>query len=205
MKNNKGIGNFELLTILVFGIALIALLLWFILGNANKEKYNTMRKSAASLSQSLAANMDSFHNTNIAYLKEAIDEGLMNPVKSPFSGKDCSVSESKVEIEDGKILITLRCDNYLIDRTHIGGSYDDIAIYKVSDWKEQAPKGKYEEKVLYNCLDGGKEKYSEYNEEMYFVGLINNDYGSEHFKADTINNECKVVKKTFYRNKLRVK
>ena len=102
IKNNKGIGKFELLTVLVFGIALIALLLWFILGNVSKERYNTMRKSAASLSQTISANMDSFHNTNIAYLGEAVTEGLISNIKSPFSGKNCSLSESKVEIENGK-------------------------------------------------------------------------------------------------------
>lgn len=205
MKNNKGIGKFELLTILVFGTALIALLLWFILNNATKEKYSTMRKSAASLSQTISANMDSFHNTNIAYLGEAINEGLISAIKSPFSGNDCSISESKLKIENGKSSVTLRCDNYLISDTHIGGSYDDITIYKVSDWKEAKPKGKAEEKILYNCLDGGKEKYSEYAEEEYFVGLINNDYGSDHYKADTIKNECIVVSKTFYRTKTKIK
>ena len=205
MKNNKGIGKFELLTVLVFGIALIALLLWFILGNVSKERYNTMRKSAASLSQTISANMDSFHNTNIAYLGEAVTEGLISNIKSPFSGKNCSLSESKVEIENGKTRVTLKCDNYLIDNTHIGGSYDDITIYKVSDWKVEKPKGKSEEKVLYNCLDGGKEKYEEYTEEVYFVSLINNDYGSDHYRADTIKNECIVVKKPFYRTKTKIK
>lgn len=205
MKNNKGIGKYELLTMIVIAMIAIALVLWYFIGVAGREKYATMRKSAASLSQTISANMDSFHNLSTAYLGEAVREGLIASIKSPFSGKDCSFSESRVDIEDGLSKVTLKCDNYLIDNTHIGGSYDDITIYKVSDWKTEKPKGEYEEKVLYNCLDGGKEKYPEYYEELYLVAEINNDYGSSHYRADTIKNECKIVNKTFYRTKVKIK
>jgi hypothetical protein len=205
MKNNKGIGKYELLTMIVIGSIVVCLVLWYFIGVANRERYTTLRKSAASLSQTVTANINSFHNTDVAYLGEAIRDGYVAAISSPFSGKNCSPSESKVEMKNAKALVTLRCDNYLIDKTHISGDYESIPIYKVSDWTEEKPKGKSEKRVLYNCLDGGKEKYPEYVEELYFVSLINNDYGSNHYGANTIKNECVVVNKTFYRTKTRIK
>ena len=209
MKNNKGIGKFELLTMIVIFMIALVLVLWYFIGVANKERYTTMRKDAVNLNKTILANMDSFKNTDIAYLGEAVTGGFIPAIKSPFTGKDCSLSESKIEINGGKVKTTLRCDNYLIDGFRITNDYENIPIYKVSDWTDKKPKAskkvKVEEKTLYNCLDGGKEKYDEYTEELYFVSLINNDYGSEHYGVSTIKNECIVVTKTLYRTKVKVK
>ena len=205
MKNNKGIGKFELLTMIVIAAIAVCLVLWYFIGVANREKYTTMRKDAVSLNKVIVTNADSFTNDRVIYLGQVVTGGFVAAIKSPFSGKDCSFSESKVEFKDGKTMTTLRCDDYLIDAYKINTSYEDIPLYKVSDWKEEKPKGKSEEKVLYNCLDGGKEKYNDYVEEAYFVALINNDYGSEHYDATTIKNECVVVTKTFYRTKKLIK
>lgn len=205
MKNNKGFGKYELITVIVILMVIVAFLLWRFLGDANSEKYNTMKKSATVLSQTITTNFDSFHNTETAYLGEAIREGFISPIKSPFSGNECSSIESKIEMKNAKAMVTLRCDDYLIDGANAGDSYDKIHIYKVSDWSLKKPEGKVEKRVLYNCLDGGTEKYEEYTEELYFVSLINNDYGSDHYDAKSIKNECKVVSKTFYRVKNKIK
>lgn len=204
MKNNKGIGKFELLTMLLIFMVAFVLVLWYFIGVANRERYNTMRKSASSMSQTLATNMNSFHNTAVAYLGEGIREGFISAVSSPFSGKNCSISESKVVIKDGKQYVTLKCDNYLIDNQY-AIDYESFKIYKVSDWQTKKPIGKYEKKVLYNCLDGGKEKYDEYTEELYFVSNINNDYGKEYYDVKSMQNECDIVTKTFYRTKKLIK
>ena len=204
MKNNKGIGKFELLTMIVIGMIVICLVLWYFIGVATRERYTTMRKSAASMAQTLTTNINSFHNIDVVYLGEGIRDGYISAISSPFSGKNCSISESKIEMKNAKAHVTLRCDNYLIDDAD-AADYESMPMYKVSDWSEAKPKGKGEKKVLYNCLDGGKEKYPEYTEELYFVANINNDYGSNHYDASTINNECVVVKKTFYRTKNRIK
>ena len=209
MKNNKGIGKFELLTMIVIFMIAVVLVLWYFIGVANKERYTTMKKDAVNFNKTIVANIASFHNTEIAYLGEAVTVGFLSAIKSPFSGKDCSLSESKVDMNEGKPKTTLRCDDYLIDDFRITTSYEDIPLYKVSAWTEKKPKtnkkAKLEKKVLYNCLDGGKEKYKDYVEELYFVSLINNDYGSDHYRASTIKNECVVVTKTLYRTKKLIK
>lgn len=206
MKNNRGIGKYELLTLIVIGTIAICLVLWYFVGVANRERYTTLKKNAASLSQTISTNINSFPNVDVGYLGEAIRYGYITGVSSPFSGKDCSSSESKVEMKNAKAIVTLRCDNYLIDAVDASKDYDKLPIYKVSDWTEKKLNGKaVESKVLYNCLDGGKEKYPEYVEELYLVSLVNNDYGSNHHDSTTIRNECIVVNKTFYRTKTKIK
>lgn len=205
MKNNRGMGKFEVLTMIVLLMAIIAYILWYFLSGSDSQKFNTMKKNAVNLSKTVSTNINSFHNTEHVYLGEVINEGLIGKVKSPFSAKDCSLSESKVDFHNDLPSVTLKCDNYLIDNVRFSSTYNDVPIYKVGKWQLEKIDGEYEEKELYNCLDGGKEKYPEYYEELYFVSRINEDYGRSHYFADTISGECQVVKKTFYRTKVRVK
>lgn len=198
---NKGFGRFEVLTMIVLFIAIVAYILWYFISGSNGQKLNTMKKNAVNFSKTVSTNINSFHNTETVYLGEAVTEGLISAIKSPFSAKECSLSESKVEMENDMPAVTLRCDNYLIEKVRFSGNYNDVPIYKVSEWKTEAPKGDYEEKTLYNCLDGGVEKYPEYYEELYFVARVNEDYGRSHYFANTVENDCKVVTKKFYRTK----
>lgn len=202
---NKGIGRIEIITMILIFMVVFSLVMWYFIGVANRERYTTMRKSASSMSLTLATNINSFHNSDVVYLGEAVREGYIKGVSSPFSGKNCSLTESKIVMENAKAKVTLRCDNYLIDNEDASKDYEDVPIYKVSDWKETKPKGKVEEKVLYNCIDGDEELYSEYYEELYFVSLINKDFGSTHYNASTIEDECEVITKTFYRTKKLIK
>ncbi len=205
MKNNKGIGKFEVLTMMVIGMVVVVLVLWYFIGVAGRERFTTMKKNVFTFKQAVIGNMDEFNTYNVAYLGEAVTGGFISAIKSPFSANNCSLSESKVVVENNKARVTLRCDNYLVDNSDASLDYEDVVIYKISNWSLKKPKGEFEEKVLYNCLDGGKEKYDEYVEELYLVALVNNDYGSEHHSASTIQNECKVVSKTFYRTKEELK
>ena len=204
MKNNKGIGKFELLTMILIGMVVFCLVMWYFIGVANRERYNTLRKSASSMAQTLSTNINSFHNTAVAYLGEGIREGFISNIPSPFSGKNCSVSESKVVMKDAKPHVTLKCDNFLIDDVD-AADYESFPIYKVSEWSEKKPKGKSEKRVFYNCLDGGKEKYDEYTEELYFISNINNDYGTSYYEVKSMNSECVLVTKTLYRTKKLIK
>jgi hypothetical protein len=204
MRNN-GMGKFEVIVMILLFMAIVAYILWYFLNGSDGQKFNTMKKNAVNVSKTVSTNINSFHNTETVYLGEAINEGLIPAVKSPFSGKECSISESKVVMHNDMPVVTLRCDNYLIDGVRFSGNYNDVPIYKVSDWSTEKPSGDYEERVLYNCVDGGEEKYPEYYEELYFVSRINDDYGRSHYFADTVDTDCKVVKKTFYRTKTQVK
>ena len=203
---NKGFGKFEVLTMIVLLMAIVAYILWYFLNGSDSQKFNTMKKNAVNFSKTVSTNINSFHNTETVYLGEAINEGLLGSIKSPFSGSDCSIGESKVEIDDNDLpKVTLRCDKYLIDGVRFSGDYNDVPIYKVGKWQDVKIEGEVETKTLYNCIDGNQEKYPEYYEELYFVSRINEDYGRSHYFANTINNECKVVTKTFYRTKVRIK
>ena len=205
MKNN-GMGKFEVLVMIVLFMAIVAYILWYFLSGSDGQKFNTMKKNAVNLSKTVSTNINSFHNTETVYLGEAINEGLLPAIKSPFTGKECSISESKVEMEKDMPAVTLRCDNYLIEKVRFSGNYNDVPIYKVSEWKEEKPSGNnVEEKTLYNCIDGGSEKYPEYYEELYFVVRVNDDYGHSHYFASTVDTDCKVVTKTFYRTKEQIK
>ena len=205
MKNNKGMGKFEVLTMIVLIMAIIAYILWYFINGSSGQKFNTMKKNAVNLSKTVSTNINSFHNTENVYLGEAINEGLIPVIKSPFSGKDCSISESKVVMEKDMPKVTLRCDDYLIDSLDVNENYDNITIYKVSDWSLNKSNEDDEEKVLYNCLVNGQEDYKEYYEESYFILLINRDYGKNYYSIDEINNSCRVVSNTFYRTKEEIK
>ena len=133
MRNNKGIGKFEVLTMMVIGIVVVALVLWYFIGVAGRERYTTMRKSVFTFKQAVIGNMDEFNNEGVAYLGEAITGGFISAIKSPFSSKYCSPSESKVVMENNRARVTLRCDNYLVDNSDASLDYKDVVIYKVSD------------------------------------------------------------------------
>ena len=204
INNNKGFGKFEVLTVIVLLMVIFSYLLYSLLGNT-KQKFDTMKKNAVSFSKTVNANSNTFHNTEVAYLGEAIDEKLIGSVKNPFGRGNCSESESKVVIENDLPRVTFRCGKYLIDNASFSTNYHKVEIYEVSDWHEKKQANDNDKQVLYNCKVKGKEKYPEYYEELYFVSRINKDYDSSHYFASSINDECKVVSKTFYRSKKLVK
>ena len=51
MKNNKGFGKFEVLTVFVLVIAIFAFLMHSVLGGATGQKISTMKDSAISFSK----------------------------------------------------------------------------------------------------------------------------------------------------------
>lgn len=199
INNRKGFGKFEVLTMIVLILGIFAYIMYSILGGANKQKFTTMKDNAIRLGNVTATNISSFRNQDTVYMEEVVDEQLLNKnIKSPFSPNDCDSSESKVEIIDGKPLVTLKCDQYLIERY---SSSSDPQIYEVSEWSLEKNGDNDEEKVLYNCIKDGKEIYPKYYEELYLVSRINKDYSTNYYFADNIQGTCDVVEKVFYRTK----
>lgn len=203
MRNNKGFGKFEVLTIIVLIMILGVILLCNVLGGVSKQKIETMKKSAISFSSTATTNMSSFHNSENVYLQEVIDEELMGPIKSPVGFGKCSNSESFVEMIDGMPYVTLNCNNILIDKENF--TDDDINVYKVSDWMEEKKSKDMEKRVLYNCVKDNKEVFDEYYDELYFVYEVNKKYDTDYYFAADIKDNCKVVSKTFYRTKELIK
>ena len=200
MINNRGFGKFEVITIITLLLCVCAYFMYSILQGSNKEDFNTMKNDAVKFSSAVVVNSETFHNINYVYLGEVVDEKLMEDIKSPVSKATCSNSESFVQIIDRKAYTTLKCGNYLIDNTNVSSSFDDVVIYEVSDWSKDKTNDDDEERTLYNCLEGGVEKYPQYYEENYFIYMINKDYGADYYSANGIH-ECELVTETFYRTK----
>ncbi len=203
MRNNRGSGRFEIITVIVLLLVIFAVGAYMILGGANNQKFNTMKENAWSFSKTVATNIASFHYSNVVYLGEAIDEGLFSSIKNPFGKGDCDITESKVETIDGKPYVTLKCGKYLIDQA----SFEDknnVSILEVSEWTTEKPKDadsdNLEEVTMYNCLDGDKEIFDNYYEELYFIFKYNKEFGTDiYFASDVLGNECELTSKTFYR------
>lgn len=206
MKNSNGFGKFEVLTMIAILLIIFGLLSSIILGGTSSKKLDTMKNSAVSFSKTVSTNINSFHNLENVYLGEAIDEKIIKKIKNPTGSGYCSESESIVQIIEGDPYVTLRCGDYLIEKTNFAGvSINDIDVYKVSKWNTMQSGDDDEERTLYNCKEKGKEIFDEYYEDLYFVYLINKKYNTDYYEARAVHGECEVVSKSFYRTKEKVK
>ena len=199
MRNNKGGIKYELVTIILLGLIIFAFLFYVLLGGLSKHKVKTMKENAITFSKTVATNIASFHNVDTVYLGEAINEKVIERIKNPVGTGDCDITESKVSFDNGKPLVTLRCGEYLIDNEKAVDE-ESMKIYKVGKWKEEKIKDG-EEKTLYNCEKDGKLVYSDYYEELYFISKVNKDNDTDYYFAKDIKDTCKVVSKSFYREK----
>lgn len=200
MLNNKGLGKFELLTVLVLLMAIGSFFGYIILQGADNQKFKTMKNSALSFSNAVTTNIASFHYTDVVYLEEAVEEKVFPSIKNPFGKGSCDSTQSRVDTVDGKTYTTLKCGDYLIDNASLVDP-NSVIIYRVSDWSPNKPDGEdFEERVLYNCLDGEKEVFDQYYEELFFVHEYNKKYGTDIYFANGVSSSnCEVVSKTFYR------
>ncbi len=200
---NDGFGKFEVMTIIVVLLGIFAYLGYQLTKPNLNQQMDSMRASAVSFTRVVINNYSTFHNEEVTYLGEAIDEELMKNVKNPFGSGYCSASESKVERGEDKTYTTFRCGQYLFEREDLSGNAK-VTFYEVSDWSEEKTSEDMEEKVLFNCLTSGVERYPEYYEELYFVSRVNKEFATGHYLASTIKGECDVVTKTLYRTKKKV-
>lgn len=201
MKNNKGGIKYELITIILALLLIFAFLFYGLLGGLSKQKIKTMKENAVTFGKTVATNIASFPNVETVYLEEAIDEKVIDKIKNPTGRGECDPKESKVVFEDGNSLVTLRCGDYLIDNENIMDE-DSMKLYKVGKYQEKKLTGKnVEKKELYNCKKDKKLLYPEYYEELYFIVKLNKDNGTDYYYAKDVKDTCKVVTKTFYREK----
>ena len=200
MRNNKGFGKFEILTVIVLAMVIFAVIGYMALNGANSQKTNTMKENAWSFSKTVATNIASFHYSNVVYLDEAIDEGVLNAIKNPFGKGDCDGTQSRIDTIDGKPYATLKCGKYLIDQASFEDR-NDVSVYEVSEWNTKKLKGdNVEERTLYNCVVDGKEVFDEYYEELYFIFRYNKEFGTDaYFATDVTGDYCELVSKDFYR------
>ena len=160
-----------------------------------------MRNSAINIKNTVMNNHVDFHDMKKIYLGELIDDKLISEVKSPVSKGNCSSSESYVEKIEGKYKVTLKCGNYVFqDKSNI--TDEEGVFYRVTDWSENKDSNDNDQIKLYNCTINGREKYANYYEDNYFLYMASMDFNKEYTSVSQIDsNTCKVVTKTFYREK----
>ena len=202
MRNNKGFIKFEVLTIFVLAIGALAYGLYFILGSTGKQKYDTFKDSAVTFAKVVSTNSNTFHNSEVIYLNEVVDEKLLkSSIKNPFGSGNCDESESKVEYDNGKFYVSLKCGDYYIDKSSTNNK-KLMHIYTVGKWNENKISGDdVETKTLYNCVDSnGKEIFDNYVEELYMISKLNKEFESDYYFAPDVT-DCTVVTKEMYREK----
>ena len=204
MRNNRGFGKFESLTVLVILIGFMAFFLHSTLGGVSKKQLNKFKDYSVTFSKAVYMNIDSYKNPSIVYLEEAVDQGFVEKTKSPFSTETCDYSESKVETEGlSSRFVTLKCDQFLIYREKTS-DLSHVTIYEVSEWNLEKPEGEnVDEAVLYNCQRAdGSLVFPKYREEYSFLYGYNKLYSQNYRNiADIKTNSCTVVSNTFYRTR----
>ena len=202
MMNNKGLGKFEGLTIIVIVIIIVAILLFLILNMDNNQKFKTMKMSARTFAREMAANSDSFGNHgNVYYLIEGIDAKFLSKIKSPFGG-NCDANESKIELKGYDYYVTLKCGNYLINDEILKA--DDYKIYKVSEWIAKKNSDHDQKMVRYNCEISGNKVFDTFYEKNNFIYQINKKYDTNYMNISEIR-DCKVTNKVFFRTIEKIK
>ena len=195
MKIFKSFGEFA--TVFLLLVIVVTCLMFWILKNGTSAKYKSLTNNAIRFSDVVSLNQSSFSNDRIVFLDEVIDGGYMSNIKSPFSTKNCDLTQSYVEIESSKKYVTLTCDNYVLKRYN--SSVKDAEVYEVSDWKSDKKSDSDVEETVYNCTDSnGNEIFDNYHEERYFIYEVNKKYGTYYSDVESINS-CNVDHKVVYR------
>lgn len=197
MMNNKGFGKFEVLTIIVVLMIIVGLLLYTILGMGDKQKFDTMQISARNFAEAVAGYSDAFTYSTSYYLSEALDDNLLDEIKSPFASKYCDIDESRVDYINTKYYVTLKCDEYLISAENM--AKDKYEIYKVSKWSSKKSSDEDQERVVYNCKENDKYLLNEFLEDRAFVHKYNLMFGTNHLNLSDIKRVCQLEEKTQYR------
>ena len=202
MKNNKGFGKYEVMTMIVILLIVFAFIFYLVIQGAEKQKFTTMKENALNFAKTVATNTSSFHYIDVVYLDEVIEEGFSKNIHNPFGGGECDITQSRVDTKDGQTYATLKCGNYLIDQSDFT-DLDKVPIYEVSDWQEESIEGEdVQERVLYNCIADGNEVFDQYFEELYFVYRYNKEFNESSYFIDLLpGGHCEIVSKTFYRTR----
>ncbi len=201
MLRNKGYIKYEIVTVIVLLLAIFSFSGYLIVQIVNQQRFNVMKKNWIVFSDIVKTNISSFHNSEVVYLQEVIDEGYLANIKNPFDNGFCDTTQSKVSIVDNSNYTTLKCGEYLINEVSNINDVNEIDVFKVTNWVSKKTKGRnVESKVLYNCYINGKPLFSDYLDELFFIYKYNKTFETDYYSIDDINmNNCDIVSKKFYR------
>lgn len=198
IKNNKGFGSREILTVSTVCLILAAILLVIAIKSSYGEKYSVMEYNARVFGLNATTYLMENNNDAVSMM-ELLDNGLFTQVKNPFGGeKYCNASESKVEYRDEKKYVTLRCGSYLIDHQYI--AEEEYQIYKVGAWSDKKLE-KAQEIIAYNYKENGKDGFDDVYDEMMFLYAFNKKMNKDYEKIEDIPEQYQVYQKKLYRSK----
>lgn len=198
--NEKGKGTYEFLTVAVTCLILSAILLFIVINNTQKEKYEVFRYNAKTVGIN-AVNYNNETSEDVVYLYELINSNLVTRIKNNFSGDEyCDMYESKVVFSGSSKKVTLKCGEYLIYNQDVTDK--KYNIYKVSDWSFDKINGDNVDTVkVYGLIKNGNNLLDEYYEEELFIKLVKDNYGNKYNSLKDIKENYKVDEKTAYRKR----
>lgn len=198
--NENGRGTYEFLTVAVTCLILSAILLFIVINNNQKEKYEVFRYNAKTVGIN-AVNYNNQTSDDVVYLYELVDANLVTRIKNNFSGDEyCDMYESKVVFSSNSKKVTLRCGDYLIYNQEV--SDKKYTIYKVSNWSFDEISGNNVDTVkVYGLMKNGKNLLDDYYEEDLFIKLVRDNYGDKYNSLKAIKKNYDVDEKTAYRKR----
>ncbi len=198
--NEKGKGTYEFLTVAVTCLILSAILLFIVINNTQKEKYEVFKYNAKTVGIN-AVNYNNKTSEDVVYLYELINSNLVTRIKNNFSGDEyCDMYESKVVFSGSSKKVTLKCGEYLIYNQDV--TADKYDIYKVSDWSFDKINGDNVDTVkVYGLMKNGKNLLDGYYEKELLIKLVRDNYGDKYNSLQDIKENYKVDEKTAYRKR----
>ena len=198
--NENGRGTYEFLTVAVTCLILSAILLFIVVNNNQKERYQVFRYNAKIVGIN-AVNYNNETSENVVYLYELINTNLVTRIKNNFSGDEyCDMYESKVVFSNDNKKVTLKCGDYLIYNQDVTAK--DYSIYKVSNWSFDKISGNNVDTVkVYGLMKNGKNLLDGYYEEQLFIKLVAANYGGKYNSLKAIKKNYDVDEKTAYRKR----
>lgn len=203
MSNKKGFSAFEVLVVIVLYATVFVVISLVALNSANKTKFKALIYDAIAFSynaKTYAAYNKVDFNRKI-YLDEIVKYDKSYNITSPFNANNkCSLNESYVVMKNDKLLVTLKCDNYMVYEFDINNKESDI--YHVSDCEDEEPsknnKKLIDQIILYNYKKGNNYVLKYFVPEEIFIYNYNEIENTDY---DSINKIHFYEKKVCYRER----
>ena len=198
--NNNGRGTYEFLTVMVTCLVCSAILLFTVINNNKKEKFEVFKYNAKTVGIN-AVNYNNKTSDDVVYLYELVDANLVTRIKNNFSGDlYCDMYESKVVFSNNNKKVTLKCGDYLIYNQDITSK--NYNIYKVSDWSFNKISGNNVDTVkVYGLIKNSKNLLDSYYEKDLFIKLVATNYGDKYNSFKTIKKNYDIDEKIAYRKR----
>ena len=200
MKKNKGFLTYEVLTVAILYVVIFLIIYIVAFKSVNKTKFKSMKYDAVAFSYNVDTYLinNSLDYSKRVYLKDIIAYDKAYNITSPFNADNkCSSIESYVTNINNKVLITLKCDNYILKDYMVGD--DNYKIYKVGKWQDNKPilnKDNIEEVTLYNYKKHGAYMLNQFVPLDMMINMYNEN---ENSNAKSLNDINDYEKRVFYR------